>query len=82
MNEKYVLNTFYLKVLVENDLYKQIIASTEGTKIKDGKNGRERIIKEFIQSLPEQYKEIPDCEKVVRDTLERIESKRKKQYER
>ena len=82
MNEKDVLNTFYLKVLVENDLYKQITASTEGAKIKNGKKGRERIIKDFIQNLPEQYKKIPDCEKEVRDTLERMENKRKEQHER
>ena len=77
-SEDDVLNTFYLKVLVESDLYKRVTAITEGTKIKDIEQVRESIIENFIKNLPDKFKKVPNCEKVVRETLARTEENIKK----
>lgn len=75
MEEDEVLNTFHLKVLVEGDLYKRVTALAEGTNIKNVKKVRETTIKNFIKNLPDRFKKIPNCEKIVRETLTQTEIK-------
>ena len=67
--------------MIEIQLYQQVKILNENSKIKDSKqlrNEQEKIIKDFIESLPENLKSLKNCKQIVYSTLEEVDNKVKK----
>lgn len=81
MENDIAIKIHYLKVLIEIQLYQQVKILNENSKIKDSKqlrNEQEKIIKDFIESLPENLKSLKNCKQIVYSTLEEVDNKVKK----
>lgn len=77
MNREFnLLNTYYLKILVE-DLYKNIEILSEGTEIKNLNEVKQQMIEKFIEELSDTYKKIPNYKEIVLNTLEQLENREK-----
>ncbi len=72
-----------LKVMVESDLWFKVRALSEGTAIKqeDMWKVRKLVINSFFASLPEEYKNLPDCYEIIYTTLSKLEQNEKEQKE-
>ena len=75
MNEREVLIKHYLKVLVELDLYPKLRCLSEGTKVTNIDTAKRELIGNFINGLPNKYKEIEGYEKIITETIEKMEQK-------
>ena len=81
MENDIAIKIHYLKVLIEIQLYQQVKILNENSKIKDSKQLRKKkkkIIKDFIESLPENLKSLKNCKQIVYSTLEEVDNKVKK----
>ena len=77
MNREFnLLNTYYLKILVE-DLYKNIEILSEGTEIKNLNEVKQQMIEKFIEELSDTYKKISNYKEIVLNTLEQLENREK-----
>ena len=66
-----------LKILVEMELEPNLKALDEGTEITDVKKERKKLLKEFMDNLPEEYRRMPGFEKVITSTITNIEKEKK-----
>lgn len=81
MENDIAIKIHYLKVLIEIQLYQQVKILNENSEIKDSKqlrNEQEKIIKDFIESLPENLKSLKNCKQIVYSTLEEVDNRVKK----
>lgn len=63
----------YLSVLIELDLYPTLRALTEGNFSQEQLNNKQqKMIINFINRLPEDYRKIPNRDEIIVKTLERM----------
>lgn len=65
-----------LKVLVEMELEPNLKALDEGTEINDVQKEREKLLKRFMDNLPEEYRKMPDFEKIIISTIKMIQKEK------
>ena len=66
-----------LKLLVELDLEPKLKIVGEGTDIKNVNKVRCQLIKEFINNLPPNYRNIPNCQEIILSTISHVIKEKK-----
>lgn len=67
-----------LKVLVELDLEPKLKLIGEGTAIKNVTAARHQMVKEFINNLPPEYREIPNYQEIILSCINNLVQRRKR----
>ena len=67
-----------LKVLVELDLEPKLKLMGEGTDIKNVNAARRQMVKEFINNLPPEYREIPNYQEIILSCINNLVQRRKR----